>query len=64
MPPVARALAGELTPMTLFLALWGATRRGRRLSLDDETAFLIGKYNLSGDKMVAHDWLMGEVLRI
>lgn len=31
---------------------------------DDETAFSIGNYGLCGDKMVAHDWLMGEVLKI
>ena len=64
MPPVARALAGELTPITLFLALWAQQEGVVDYPLDDETAFSIGNYGLCGDKMVAHDWLMGEVLKI
>ena len=64
MPAVARALAGELTPMTLFLSLWAQQEGVVDYPLDDETAFSIGNHGLCGDKMVAHDWLMGEVLKI
>ena len=64
MPAVARALAGELTPTTLFLDLWAQREGVVDYPLDDETTFSICNDNLSGDKMVAHDWLMGEVLRI
>ncbi len=42
MPAVARALAGELTPMTLFLSLWAQQEGVVDYPLDDETAFSIG----------------------
>lgn len=63
MPSVARALAGELTPMTLFLELWAQRDGVVDYPLDDETAFEVGNYDLTGDTMVAYEWLTNEVLR-